>query len=648
MEVSKDQSLDAAEELMIKGQYVKALHSLEKFEKQTELPINKRLECYLLKSRAFLGLGEFRDALTLSKRGWKENKSLDNPLQALDFLIVMIQALWRLGRHDESLEKIDLGEQKLNTIDQSLFSEITTRQSRLLLHKGNINILKGIFPQALEDLKQSMVLSKKVEDTKTLLKAIVNTGVIYRMKGDFDQALRYYQQGLDLINRMDDKTLLSNTYNNLGVVYMQKGDFDQALKYYKRSLLLDKKKGNKTGISKTLGNISSIYRRKGELTKALNYQKQSLTLLEELGNKQNIAAVLNNLSSIYYQKGQLDLALKHYRQSLSIFKDFGNKQLISEGLNNISTVYLQKGELSKALGFAQKSLALREQIGNNKHIALSLDVLAQICRQKGELNQALAYLERSLHLKEEIGDKLDITQTLFILVNVSLDQSNLEQAEKYLQQLQAIHNQVENKIISQTYRLGRAQLLKARGRLLNTMKAHELLEQIAEEEIVDYSLTIVATLQLCELFLLELNIFGDIETLEKIKNLTQSLLNLAEKQQSHQLKAEIYVLQSRLALLELDMSKAQQLLDFAQSIAEERGLQRLLIKILSDQKTYQKLKNLSEQTTSMAKSVELLQLKDLIVRINTGRVKVTQDEAIKYTQEAKQLIKAWNMDKNHE
>jgi predicted amidohydrolase len=107
------------------------------------------------------------------------------------------------------------------------------------------------------------------------------------------------------------------------------------------------------------------------------------------------------------------------------------------------------------------------------------------------------------------------------------------------------------------------------------VKAGEILEEVVEEEISDHSLTVSAMIHLCDLLLSELRMTGEDELLDRINALTEQLLEIAEQQSSHSLLAETYLLQSKLALIELDMGKAEKLLTKAQLIAEEKELHTL-------------------------------------------------------------------------
>ena len=109
---------------------------------------------------------------------------------------------------------------------------------------------------------------------------------------------------------------------------------------------------------------------------------------------------------------------------------------------------------------------------------------------------------------------------------------------------------------------------------------------------------------LCELLLSELKVTGDNELFKEIKNLTHKLLEIAEKQSSHSLLAETYRLEALLALAELDLKKAKQLLKNALNIADEKGLEKTAAKIRDEQQELEEHIDLWEELSNRKAPLE--------------------------------------------
>jgi predicted amidohydrolase len=151
------------------------------------------------------------------------------------------------------------------------------------------------------------------------------------------------------------------------------------------------------------------------------------------------------------------------------------------------------------------------------------------------------------------------------------------------------------------------------------VKAEEILEKIVEEDVSDHALTTTAMIHLCDLLLLELKATRAEEVLDKVKDLTQQLFMVAETQASNHLLVETYMLQSKLALIDFEVTEAQRLLTEAKKLADEKGLDRLGHIVQNEIDTLQnevkKWESVLEVKPSKTEMVNLTNLDDLLARM---------------------------------
>ncbi|MFX1255862.1 MAG: tetratricopeptide repeat protein [Promethearchaeota archaeon] len=386
-----------------------------------------------------------------------------------------------------------------------------------------------------------------------------------------------------------------------------------------------------------------VYRNTGELDLGLMYSQQSLKLQQENNLVRDSAYSFNIIGIIYFQKGQLDQALEYYQKSLDLHKKLNDTQYIAKCLNNIGEVYRNKGELERSLEYYHQSLVLFEKIGNITDIAHVLHNIGLIYQGKGDLNRAINYYQQGLVLNEQIGNNNDIADSLFQLVSVAIDNKAPEMAQIYLQRLQQIQASDENKIIRQRKQVAEALLLKTSDRMIQKAKAQELLQLVSEAEIVYHEVTVAALLNLCDLLLYELRISDELEVLDEVQDLVNKLLDIAKEQHSYWLLVEIYVLKSKLALLELDMQSAHQFLAQAQLTAEEMGLQGLILRLSHERDSFQEQTDrwefFIEDNAPMSKRLDLAQLEIQIRQMVQKRLEFTKEEVLTYAKEAKDLVK---------
>lgn len=521
--------------------------------------------------------GHFQEALQ-GLEILEQQKDL-SPIDHLTCRLLKSRLLTRLGEYKKGLQ-----------LAKAVYKESQQRQKRLQIVDAIIvmsetldrlgKIDEGL--NAIEKGEYELILLENEHPTEVPLRKasiLLRKGNIFWKKGNLDQALEFCQQSLSIFETLDHKYHISVAHNNLGVIYYEKGDLDRALESYQQSLILRKELGHKQAIAISLNNLGNLYIVKGDLDRGLEYHQQSLALRKELGNKHYIATSLNNLGMIFHLKGELDHALEYLQQCLILWEELGNKHYIAEALNNLGSIYSQKGELDPALVYLEQSLTLREELGNNFYTA----------------------------------------HTLFQLISVTIDKTTFEKTKRYLQRLHHINDQENNKVISQRYRVAEAMLLKTSTRARSRGKAEELFEQVVEEEIIDHELMVIALLNLCDLLLIELRSSDEPEVLNEVKTHVTKLLEIAKQQQSHWLLTEVYVLQSKLSLVELDIQGARRFLDQAQFIAEERGLRRLAMQISNEHdillNQLSQWEDFIDRRVSLAERSELARLEEQVVRM---------------------------------
>ncbi|MFX1603217.1 MAG: tetratricopeptide repeat protein [Promethearchaeota archaeon] len=533
------EELSRAESMLDRGEYKEALDVVKCLAARKGLPQEDLFASLLLESRLRTRLGELETALSLIEEAAEKVGGIEDPLLVVDYLIAKVEAYWRSGRIDESLAKLDECEKLLDKIQEE--------------------------PESFEEEE----LRRREGDY------LLQAGIIQWYKGNLERSHEYHQRSLEIREQLGHRRGIADSLNNLALVYQSKGELDVAAEYHERSLRIREELGSKPDIASSYNNLGNIYTTKGEMYRALEYHERSLKIREDLGYKQGIAMSLLNVGSIMQKIGNLGQALEYYHRSLETYEELGIGYMIALALNNIGSAYQMKGDLGQALECHKRSLAIREELDIRQELALSLVNIGYVHWRKNDFDQAMKHYQRSLEIYEEAGNDPYAAIVLYEIVLVALDSDDMASAEQHLQRFEQINSRVDNRLIDQRYRVARALFLKKSRRTRERVKAEEILGRVVSEEITDHSLTVTAMIHLCDLLLVELKLTGEDEVLEKTKNLTQRILDIAKEQSSHTLLVESYILQSKLALVELDIDQARILLAQAHVIAEEKGLEKL-------------------------------------------------------------------------
>jgi len=586
--------ISRAESLLREREYKEALALLNKITARKELSTMNRLTCMLLESRIKMKLGDLRDALALTEEALQVALGGKHLLRAIESYATKAEIAWRLGEFDIGLKAVEegeklLGETQYKQADEKA-RELSRRKADLLCHGGVINWYRGSLDRAIKCHESSLKILEELGDLSGMAKVVNNLGLVYWAKGDLEHAIEYYLRSLVISEEIGDKQNMASVLLNLGNVYSLKGKLDEALEFYQRSLAIKEELNLKREIGSSLINIGSVYRFKGELDLALDYCQRGLVKSEELDDKPNIALATLNSGDIHMVRGELNLAMEHFQRALELYQELGLKQMVALSLGNIADVYWKKGNVEQALGYYQQSLKIHEEMNNAPYVALDL------------LN----------------------------LLWIALEKEDSSLAAQYLSKLEQINQRTENKVINQRYRVAKALWLKSSKRPRREIEAIKILEEIIKEEVGDYTLAVTAMIHLCDLLLGELKDTGEEQIFSEIKELTNQLLEFAERQSSHSLRAQTYLLQSKLALIDFDMGQARKLLGQAQSIAEEKGLIRLARAVAQERDSLQsqlkKWESLIQQEPSKQEMIDLTHIDVLLEQMIQKTVTSVMEE----------------------
>ncbi|MFX1548272.1 MAG: tetratricopeptide repeat protein, partial [Promethearchaeota archaeon] len=426
------------------------------------------------------------------------------------------------------------------------------------------------------------------------------------------------------------------------------GKIDLALQTYLRNLQTFKEIKNKWGIAHTNWKLSEIFLYRGDVDLAFDYLKKSKRISEEIGHQEITAHSYGTLGRLCVQKGDLSQALNYFEKSISIYKEHDRKYFIALSLDKLGDIYHIKGELQKALEYYQETLKNLETFPAIRRFntAQAYNKIGRIFHARGEFKQASKFYKKCL---ENIS-KIKISPHPFRgfsylphynLIKLSIDLNNLEHAHDYLQQLKQINEEEKSKWLNQTYILGYATLLKAKNRAIQRGEAQKLFKQVAEEEIIDFELTVDAILNVIELLIDEFHHYRSEEILLDAYEWLNKLEKIAQEKNSFSLLAESYLLQSKLSLIEMKIIESQDLLEKAWNIAKNKNLNRLANiialeqQILAEQYPIRELEKLKEQEIPMTETVESTYLLSMVGRMIHNRFYLSEAEIIRLFKQKK-------------
>jgi tetratricopeptide (TPR) repeat protein/predicted amidohydrolase len=580
MERTVPEELARVRLLLEKGEYREALTLVESLRAREGLAMEDRLICSLFEARIRVKLGDLEEAHALAEEVLQGARGREASLLDVDALLVQAEVSWRVYAPDEGFEAVEKGAALLERWE---LDSVGVREEEVQRRKGEL---------------------------------LRHRGILYRLRGDLDEARACLQQSLAIHTRLDNRQGMAACLNGLGWVYWSKGNYGEAIEHARQSLTIREELGNQDDIALSLHSLGYSYWFRGDPDRALKYAQRSLTIREKVGNRRTIAISLRTLGGIHLARGDLDQALEYNQRGLAPSQELGDKRGASVALSNLGEVYREKGDLDRSLAYHRQSLALREEQGSKELSASALRNLGVVDRLRGDLDRALEHFQRSLAIYEETGNDLSMAVVLYHLVGAACDSNNPARAQLYLGKLEQINERMDSRLIDQTCRVARAVALKASKRARDKLLAQEILEEVVEEPITHHSLAVEAMLHLCDLYLLELKMTEEEEVLAEVTYLALRLLEIGEQISSQLLLAETYLILSKLALVRLDVERAQELLAQARLLAEEKDLHELARRAAQEgdllQSQLSRWQHIVEQRPSPREMIDLTQLDDLL------------------------------------
>lgn len=543
-------------------------------------------------------------------------------------------------------------------IVESLDSLNENTQLTVLFFKSICYFNLGELKRAKETSSQLLNRSKKYQNVLYGLDAIWILLKISIMFETRIESKRLIDEGEILLDQGLDEESKEFKRRRAALLFLKAISFDpnveldKQLPLIQESLSLRKEIDDKAGSSESLFGLGNYYSYKGDHSLAMKFFKESLAVGEEAGKKRLISQAYRALGNSYLFKGKFNLALDYTKRALTITESIKNKCDISHNLLHLGEIHYFKGELESAERFINEALELAESIGFTVIVILGLYDLGRLLQDRGEFHASLECYEKALNIVKEKDAKFYLADGLYYLIRLYTYHLSPSKAIPLVKDLERLKNQDNNIWHNLIYRTGKALLLKTSERLPDKMEALRIFQEVAEEPHIVYKVTVEAIINLCELLLYELKTTGNKDILDELDRYCNRLLEIAHEQNSHSLLAETFWLQSKLALLKLDIQQAQQLLLKAQVITEEKGLTTLANSIGYEHYSFfsqlQKWEEYIDKNVSLSRRIELAQLENLVVKMIYQQLSdvpaKTIDELMKieefriYLKEAKKIL----------
>ncbi|MHA1125656.1 MAG: tetratricopeptide repeat protein [Candidatus Heimdallarchaeota archaeon] len=521
----------------------------------------------------------------------------------------------------------------LEIIDDSTKKKDINKEEKLqfLAFKSELEFYFGNFDKSIKLADKILKESKEMADPLLTCDACTWKAVSSFYFGETSSCLEVFEEGLKTIESVKNLPLKAVTkrkarlqvWYSLVIIHLA-GDFNKGLALSKEALSIAEKNDHKSITCLSLILLVECYTKLHDTNRNKELVEKAHTIATELGNKFLMAFSYGQLTRAHGWIRESEKVEESFKKALSLAEEIGTRLLFFYK-NDFGNFYRYNFQFDKAIKFYLEALEVIPILRN-----MTNTNLAYAYYMKYDFEQARKHYLLSMKYSEETKDYYILPHTLSGLVKIAVEINNLEEAKEYLKRLEELKEETGFEKIDQMYRYSSFLILKASGSISDLAKAAELLDNLLAEERILVMGRLGILYSLLEIRMKELQLSPSEENLKEVRKRLFHLEVEAENGQYQWFLANVYRLQSQLAIVELDINEAINLLDKAQKIAEEIDLELLKNEIKRDREKINHqlsiLQKFQEQKAPLNEALKLVSLENSVKSVKRETVFEERDQ----------------------
>ncbi|MCE7748572.1 MAG: tetratricopeptide repeat protein [Candidatus Heimdallarchaeota archaeon] len=307
--------LEEIESLIDKGKYNVALEHIDSTSSQEAISAVEKTKCTIFRYRVYSELAKYAEAIKLGEKAFEESQKLNNKHLMFDSLVYFPYIYFIAGEYELRKEKVKLAGQILESIEDKDSSDYFLRKAIFLTMKSDS------FEQAIENLEESIEISKKFGFDRILVDSYHTQACTYLWSGGITKSLKLNQQALGLAEEIDYYWGITSAMFSLAVTYLHKGELEQALDYFLQTKTLIEEGDDLYFIACLYLDLGYLYWLKRDLKSSLDYYKKSVSTFKEakVVSTRHLPWTLFRMNLVLIEMEHYDEALKNIEQIELLF-----------------------------------------------------------------------------------------------------------------------------------------------------------------------------------------------------------------------------------------------------------------------------------------------------------------------------------------
>lgn len=505
--------------------------------------------------------------------------------------------------------------------------KLILEENRNQLDTGNIEGIQKKLTELLEF--KGLKLEDSLEAKRLLCRVFFRLG---QYKQGIDLAYTSLHEAIDEGNHFQQFQIIAVVVDAL----LHTSRYDEAESHVDRMEKLIEQICKHESNKREILNAKVAYERglislfKGERRKCIKIMTRCKEILEPLGEDRELAKTYNILGWSFAANGKFETAKLHFKKALEITARSNLRPTAVAVMNNLATIEQETGELDIALEHYEKCVIINSELKRIIAQAINFYNIGTTYAAKGDLSNALKHHKKALKLIVEKDDTFTIAQILHEIVVISLESNDTKTATKYLKQLHELADESKDWRAVLHFEVSKAVSMRYSGEIDNQDEVKRIFEKYIQADETPFSMKAYLMLNLCDILLCEAKETQEEKIIDDVRKIVTDLDEIAFKQKSYALQAQVIFLRAKVALIELGPKEARRLMHRAQTIAQEKGLVRVAQKISHDYDNLlgklEEWSKLQKQGTTLRERVELSAIDDTIGSLIRKRGDDTSDD----------------------
>ena len=230
---------------------------------------------------------------------------------------------------------------------------------------GTFWLRAGHLGEGSDWLGRALAACREVNPVR--VKALCQAARLALRWGDYKQALAFARQSLALSRHLDDRAGMARALGLIGWITQAQGDRDKARAFLEEGLVLARESGDERALARGLLLLGDLRLRLGAHGQAAGLLQESLEHYQQMGDHWSMAWALCALGELARRQGDPRRAVARLELSLVLFQELDSKPEIPFALEALGLAVADQGRRRQAVSLWGAASGMRQDVHAPHH-----------------------------------------------------------------------------------------------------------------------------------------------------------------------------------------------------------------------------------------------------------------------------------------